>query len=984
MRRILLGSAVAAATFTAGSACALGALEVQVLDGAGGRPVAGVVVHLANPATGFAADRATDADGRVLFPALATTGTYVASSGEASSAPVELRTNFRSAVTLLAGRRLDEVVVEGARSVSGLNLSNAEISASLSARELAELPVEGRDLATVLFRLPNVTQATGFFPEAPAVAINGANALFAQYLIDGLDNNENFLGGQKFPTPIGMVGQVTVLANSYSTEFGRTANGVINITSKGGTNDVQAEAFLLWRPGASIDSATRFPRRDLSGNAVQDGFRRYQGGASVSGPIVRDRTFFFVNAEVTRDTKDNRLTVPALGVDSRIRGHNSFDYYTLRLDQVFSDAWSGTLRLHRGDVQIERQGGGLDGGFTFPSAGDTQLRQSHVAALEVRRQDAGLTYVGNLQFSAFDWNYGQPNQVGPQVVILNALDQTIGVIGNDGFVFDNNERTWQTKHKVTFDWGRAHIHAGVDLLRADFALKGGGNANGNYTVRLTDAQLATVRQANRGSALSLSDIPASAQVLDYTVELRPARFGRPQTLYGTWLESEFTLTPDLTARLGVRYDYDSLTQYGTGTGDRNNIAPRGSFNFRVDDRSVIRGGGGLYYEKLPYAVISDALQRNSDTPGFRAQLQSLIARGILPADTDLNRILHNGNATVTVPGVAFLQGPSGASLQANRALLSAGERQILNPFGYANPSSIQASLGYQRKLAPQWIAEADLLFSRGRNLVRLIDLNGPSPYQIDPAGLAGLTPAQKAALVRSPAAADATRPTGVAGLPGGANSILISDTGGKSQYKAINLSLEKLPGEDPYGVRVSYTLSRLKNDTDDINFRAQDANNFSAEWAPSLNDRTHTLSAILYLEPLDGLTVSLAGLFQSGQPINYGPDAGQFGTTDLNGDGRSFTNQYTGNPDRAPGRGRNSGRLPWSKVVDVGVRYALALGGGTLEVSADIFNLFNTTNLGGYVVNATASNQFQIAGQGFIQRSAGPPRTFQFGLRWLY
>jgi len=337
-----------------------------------------------------------------------------------------------------------------------------------------------------------------------------------------------------------------------------------------------------------------------------------------------------------------------------------------------------------------------------------------------------------------------------------------------------------------------------------------------------------------------------------------------------------------------------------------------------------------------------------------------------------------------VPGVTFLQGPSGASLQSQRDTLSAGERQILNPFGYDNPSSIQASLGYQRKLAPLWLVEGDLLYSHGRDLVRLVDLNGPTAYQIDPARLVSLTPAQKAALVRSQAAADATRPTNVANFPGGANSILVSDTGGKSEYKAINLSVEKQTGDDLYGLRLSYTLSQLKNDTDDINFRAQDANNFAAEWAPSLNDRTHTLSAILFLHPLDGLTLSVAGLFQSGQPINYGPDATQFGTTDLNGDGRSFTNQYTGNPDRAPGTARDSGRLPWSKVVDVGVRYALDLAGGTLELSADIFNLFNTTNLGGYVVNATASNQFQVAGQGFITRSAGPPRTFQFGLRWLY
>jgi len=619
MRRILLATAFAAAALTSGAAFAEGALEVLVLDAPGGKPVAGAPVRLINPATGFTAERATDADGRAVFPALATSGAYVASSGEASSAPVELRTNFRSAVTLLAGKRLEEVVVEGSRTVTGLNLSNAEVSASLTARELTELPVEGRDLATVLYRLPNVTQATGFFPEAPAVSINGANSLFTQYLIDGLDNNENILGGPKFAAPLGIVSQVTVLSNSYSTEFGRTANGVVNITTKGGTNDPHAEAFLLWRPGAALDASTRFPQRDLSGNAVQDGFKRYQGGASVSGPLVRDRTFFFLDAEITRDTKDNRLTVPALGVDSTIRGHNQFDYYTLRLDQVINDDWSATLRGHRGDVEIERQGGGLDGGFTFPSAGDTQVRLSHLAALEVRRTGPGISYEGDLQYSTFHWNYGKPTNTGPQATILNLQGDTIGVVGNDGFAYDAHEHTWETKHKVAFDAGNVHLNAGLDILRADFALRGGGNPDGNYTIQLNDAQLAAVRAAGKGSALSLSDIPASARVLDYSVELRPASFGRPQTLYGTWLEAEFTVTPDLTARLGVRYDYDSLTQYGSGKGDRNNIAPRGSFNYRVDDSSVIRGGAGLFTRSC---LTRSSAMRCSAIPTRRASAPS--------------------------------------------------------------------------------------------------------------------------------------------------------------------------------------------------------------------------------------------------------------------------------------------------------------------------------------------------------------------------
>jgi hypothetical protein len=961
------------------------AIDVAVRD-AGDAPVAAVAVEIVNQATGRTIRVQTDAAGKALFGALPPGNRFAVRLGgdAATETFVTTRANFTASVTLrTAPRALEEIVVRGARAVGGLNLSNAEVSSSFDASTLAALPVEARDLSTVLFRLPNVTQATGFFPEAPAVSVNGANSLFTQYLIEGLDNNENFLGGQKFPTPLGMVREVTVLSGNYGVEYGRTANGIVNVTTKAGGNDVEGELFFLWRPGAALDSKTDFPTRDLSGNAVRSGFKRFQGGASIGGPLVKDRTFFFVNAELTRDKKNNRLTVPALGVDETIPGDNRFDYFTLRLDQVWNDEWSSTLRAHRGDVEIERQGGGLEGGFTFPSAGDVQMRRSHIAAFQTRYAGERLAYVGDVQFSAFDWNYGKPNNAGPQVTILSPLEQTIGVVGNNGFAFDEEERTWSTKHKVTTRIGAVRVNAGFDILRADFSLAGGGNPAGNYTVRLSDAQLAQVRALNRGAALAVSDIPRGATVLDYAVELRPARFGTSQTLYAGWGEAEFDVGANLTLRGGLRYDYDDLTEKGSGKGDTNNIAPRASFTWRTGEKSALRGGVGIFTEKLPYVVVSDALQRNSDTPGFRAQLQQLVARGLLPPDTDIDRIVADGNATVNLSNVALLEGPSGAALQSRRATLTASERQILNPFGYKNPQAAQASLGYQQEIAPGWLVDGNLLYSRGRNLVRLIDVNGPAAYAgITAEQARSLSPAQLRALVRTSAAADATRP--VATPPGGARSVLISDTGGRSKYRALSVTLTKEPREDVYGFRISYTLSKLENDTDDINFRAQDANHFAAEWGPSLNDRRHAISAALFLTPLEGLTVTVAGLFQSGQPINYGPDARIYGTTDLNGDGRSFTNQYTGNPDRAPGFTRNSGRLPWSKTVDLGLRYALAAPGGTVELSADIFNLFNARNLSGYSVNATASNQFQIAGQAFTTRSAAPPRTFQFGVRYLF
>lgn len=232
-------------------------------------------------------------------------------------------------------------------------------------------------------------------------------------------------------------------------------------------------------------------------------------------------------------------------------------------------------------------------------------------------------------------------------------------------------------------------------------------------------------------------------------------------------------------------------------------------------------------------------------------------------------------------------------------------------------------------------------------------------------------------LVRTQADADATRP--VALVAGGARQITVSESAGKSEYKALILQANKARGADAYAFRLSYTLSSLKNDTDDINFRAANANDFSTEWGPSANDRRHVISAVGYLYPLDGMTLSLAGLFQSGQPVNLVPDARIFGTQDLNGDGASFGENFVGNSDRYPGASRNAARLPWSASVDLGIRHALP-GLGGLELSADIFNLFNANNQSGFANAATTSNQVQFGGGvPFVQRNAGPPRQFQFG-----
>ncbi|MCB1845658.1 MAG: hypothetical protein KDI09_21990, partial [Halioglobus sp.] len=311
--------------------------------------------------------------------------------------------------------------------------------------------------------------------------------------------------------------------------------------------------------------------------------------------------------------------------------------------------------------------------------------------------------------------------------------------------------------------------------------------------------------------------------------------------------------------------------------------------------------------------------------------------------------------------------------------------------------TVQLSAGIQWQFNDDWLGSADLLYYRGHNQLRLRDLNAALPFspnldKLTEANIAALralpddaerrTLAESLGLIRSQLAADATRP--VAPVAGGARQIVVSETAGASRYKALNLTLQKPAASDTVGLLLTYTLSELTNNTDDLNFRSANSNSFDDEWGPSVNDRRHVISPVLYWSPLDTITVSVAGQFESGQPINLIPDTGIYGTTDINGDGASFTDAYLGNSDRAPGVARNAGRLPWSATIDLGLRYQARIGDSRLELSADVFNLLNRENLSGFANSATQSNQIQVYGQPFTKRNAGAPRQFQFGVRYLF
>jgi len=993
-------------------------LAVSVQELTRQQAVPGQTVYLENPAIGYSAQQQTDAFGKAVFQSLPLNGTYRVftkandSFLESDADGIVLRANFRRSVTLLlpGKREINLTEVKVSTSASQINTTNAEVSSEITIKKVEELPVEGRDITRVLYRLPNVSQATGFYPEAPNVSINGANGLFNNYLIDGMDNNERFLGGQKFAIPIGFTRAVSVLTNNYSVEFGNTGNGIINITSKSGSNNTTGEVFLLSRPGAGIDAQTSYPLRDLSGNQVKDGFARYQGGFGIGGAIKKDKTFYFLNVEHTTDVKDNLLNSPQLGVSQTVRGTNQFTYISGKLDQFWSDKFKSSLRVNVGQVVIGRQAGGLTGGNAFPSAANAQDRNSVLIALRNSYTTKTFASETNVQYSSFRWNYARAtNPNSPDVTILDPTGQNIAYLGHPGYLFDSHENTVQVQQKFSIYRGNHTFRAGAEIIAARHRLFGGGNPNGSYTVQLTAGQLASLRERNLGVNLSPTDIPADAKVLNYSVELRPASFGTTQSIYTAYVEDQIAVTPRLNVNVGLRYDYDNLSKGGATNGDFNNIAPRGSFNYKLTGRSSLRGGVGVFYDKILYSIYSDALQQNNTGADFKQELQYFVSKGILPTSTDLNRVTYDGNLGVG-PGFnnaglpfAYLQGPSAQSFAGQRNLFS-GERRILNPNGYQNPYTIQSTFGYQYQVSDKLLFYADAMYNESYNLFRTRNLNAPSVWDYNLSAQQGIA--------RSTAAANLTRPVPIVngagiinGVPlsGVAQSVVMTETAGRSRYTALSLNLQKDRGGDVYAYRLIYTLSKLSNDTEDINFRAQDANNFAAEWGPSINDRRHIINGIFNYYAGQHFTATVAALLQSGQPINRIPDASKYTvvdqngkpilgsdgkaltTNDLNGDGGAFGDAYVGNSDRQPGVSRNADRLPWSTVFDASLQYTF----GTVkrfEIRADVFNVLNNNNLSGYSNNARQSNQIQIGpvGSAIVQRNAAPPRQFQFGVRYLF
>ena len=271
-----------------------------------GLAVPGVAVTARNTATGFARSSSSGSNGAFQIPGLPA-GSYEVTAELAGFQPRTLKSvavNVAAATAVdfkmtVAGQTEELLVVAEAPLIDVKDTGVGEI---ITGQQIENLPLNGRQFGNLAGLVPGVslgfhtdpTKSTQF---APQVAGGGGRNI--NYLIDGGDNNDDTVGGLVQNFPLDSIGEFNFQTQRFRADSGRANGGTIKVVTKSGTNDLKGSAFEFFRD-KSLNSQTFTEKQN---NLAKGDYRRHQFGASLGGPLQRDRTHFFLAFErIKQDT----------------------------------------------------------------------------------------------------------------------------------------------------------------------------------------------------------------------------------------------------------------------------------------------------------------------------------------------------------------------------------------------------------------------------------------------------------------------------------------------------------------------------------------------------------------------------------------------------------------------------------------------------------------------------------------------------------
>jgi hypothetical protein len=1036
LRCVITVAAMLAMTASAVAAQAVRAsIQGTVVD-ATGAALPGATIEVRNTGTSVVQAVVANEQGRYTVPDLIV-GEYEVQATLQGFRPVVQRgitltvgsqrvVNFQLAL----GGVEESIVVESA--AAQVDLVSGALGTRVEQKQISELPLNGRNINQLILLTPGVELATAN-PTArlgrqPGISVAGARPDGQAILIDNT-NVQNFWnrgsGSGVLGTTLGVeaIKEFQTLTNTYSAQFGGSG-AVINQVTKSGTNVFHGSVYEFVR-NSRLDARNFF-------DVEKPPFSKNQFGASLGGPVLRDRAFFFANYEGVRQTlgQTRVVTVPDMnarqglipinGVLTNVGVHPAIrpildqypqpdtliggglgqtrltaesdgaEHYTLaRLDYTLTDKDTlfGRVINDRGSLFEPF------GGSSIPKWPSDNRTDNWYVTAEARRL-VSAAIVNQVRFS-FTRTHEDAQTVGsvPGLQVLPGVDDATITPGG-GLTGIGSGVAIPT----LLDQDRYTVADDLSMLRGSHSLRVGGH----FERWVTPLNL-PLRQASQWTFGGLQNLLTNRplSVVGALPGSSAARIFRETHLMG-YVHDDWTIGSSLTLNLGLRYefitnptvhtlrdgneeetattlidggrsvDFTPVTHVFKENPSTRNFDPRVGFAWTPfnDQKTAIRGGVGVFHSLLVPRTYATGYYLNP--PFFNS-------RQDFPTFPDAF-----ATTTPTLPSTA-------------------------NGLNYSmdeTPHLMQWNLNVQRELVPATILTVGYVGSLGRDLLQYYDDNPVQPLQrADGSVVYGVPRGAVAGIVSNPRA----------------NARLAQinwlSTTAESEYHSLQMELNRRFYRNVQA-QVTYTLAHCRDHSSamsGLEGGAEQTNPYDADadWGPCLNTRTHSFrgSGIVAL-PFSGNAFvegwQISGLVGLHTGIPFSPEVGfdQSGPVTVQqrpnwASGRDADNALPGAGGRyfdpaafelpAPGTLGNVGRHvltgPGRVDVDVAVIKDTAIRGVTLQLRVEVFNVLNRTNFGqpSTALFSAAPNGggARNAAAGLIT-AAAPARQLQFAVKVLF
>jgi len=698
-----------------------------------GSVLPGVSITAVNAASGNVFTTVTDARGQFRLPVRV--GEYTIKAELSGFSTVTRTTQVLIGQTATVDMRMSPQSLQETVTVTAeaplVDTKGSTVGANIDPRQVEQLPLNGRNWMDLTLLAPGARRNEG-----------GGMAQFrqgySQTNVDGQQVTINYHSQTDSEQPgfsRDAIAEFEVVANRFDATQGRSQGMIVNAITKSGSNQLSGSVGGYFRDD-------KFNAEDFIQHAVLP-YSNQQVSTTIGGPIRKDRIHFFGAYEFEREPKtyifNSQYAFFNINQEFPTHTHKALG----RLDYQFTPQSRLSVRVSRYQTIFYALAG--SSATNHPSVSGTRERKSpefagtftHVLnTRSVNETKVGISSYERLDQPSVRWKGGafpyHPVGVGNSPVI-QLPGYTIGANTLQPFQY-----TQDVRDDFTTTWdkaGRHDVKIGGEYFRFKADFRWCNRCMGEIDARnvnLTPAQLQAMFPVwNDASTWNLAPLAGARQVF-YAISDTDHRYSITRNLFSGWLQDDWKVGNNLTLNLGVRYDWDNNSQGeklklmpflpGNLPHDNNNVAPRIGANVRIDDRTSVRGGYGLFFAFAPNDGIQQAY---SMIHRFEYQIAN---NGRPDFATNFFGPGPSGEGEIGGPKPTWDQALATAcDLNGNKpgCARRAINQEIVYP-GRTTPYSHQASVGIQRQITTDSSLEVNYVYTHGTG--EEVDVNANLTY----------------------------------------------------------------------------------------------------------------------------------------------------------------------------------------------------------------------------------------------------------------